>query len=208
MPVGAIGAGVSGIGSILGSIFGGPKQSQTSTSTTKGNYDPSQVNLLQNLWAQYQKALGMGTAPQQSDVNAMATGVNNAYAGVKTGVESDLTSRGYASSGKLGKGFRQVDEARVGAQQQGMQSLNSQALQRYLSLIGMGQGVAGAPLGGTTTTSTGNATQSPGFGSQLGPIGGDIGTMLMLSKLMPGGGFFGGGSGGGAPITDPAFPPP
>jgi hypothetical protein len=185
MPVGAILPGViGGASSLLGGLFGNP--SQKSTSTTKGNYDPSQVNLLQQLWAQYSKALGMGPNPQQSDVNAMATGVNQAYSGVKDNVESSLTARGYGSSGKLGQGFRQVDEARVGAQQQGMQSLNAQSLQRYLSLLFGGQGVVGSPLGGTTTTSVG--TQSPGFGSSVAGAGGDISTLLLLKQLFGGGG--------------------
>jgi hypothetical protein len=172
-----IGAG----GSLAGGLLGGP--SSTSTSSSHPNWLPGQQDLMSQLFAQYVKALGMGPGVTQSDRNALMTQINNSYAGIKPNIEESLTQRGFGQSGKLGQGFQQVDEARVGAQQQGESGLQSQALQRWLALIGMGPSM-GQPFGGTTSTSTG--TQQPGLGGVVSGAINPLGAALTLNNpFMP-----------------------
>lgn len=193
MPITSILGGILGAGSSLaGAALGGPTTSGKSTTTP--NFDPSQISGLRQLWKQYSDALALGPNVSQSDKNANALNVNQAYSTIDPAIEGSLVSRGFGSSGKVGEGLRETATARVGQQQQGLQALNQQAIQRYLTLIGMGQGVIGSPLGGTTTTQSG--TVNPGFGPSVAGIGGDLSSLLMYKNLFPGI-FSGGGSSGG-----------
>lgn len=167
---------LGGIGSLAGGLLGGPSQKSTSTQTPI--WAPGQENLMQQLFSQYLQALGMGPGVTQGDRNALMTQINNSYAGMKPQLESELTARGFGQSGKLGQGFRQIDEARVGSQQQGEAGLQSQAMQRWLALLGMGPNLI-RPVG-STTTSTG--TQSPGFGATIGNAISPLGAALAINN--------------------------
>jgi hypothetical protein len=152
-------------------------QSSSSTSTTAPNFLPGQSALLQQLFAQYSKALGMGSTPTQSDKNALMTQINNSYNSMAPSLTSQLTAQGMGSSGNLGAGITGIDEARANAQEQGMSTLNSQAMQRWLSTIGMGPSM-GAPFGGSS--SSGTQTSNPSIMSDIGQVAGMVAGPLMM----------------------------
>lgn len=173
MPGQILPALIGGAGGLFGGLMGGPSQK----STTAPNWLPGQQDLMQQLFAQYLNALKLGTGVQASDRNALMTQINNSYAGMKPALTADLTSRGFGSSGNMGRGFEGVDTARANAQEQGFAGLQNQAMQRWLSLIGMGPSM-GQPFGGTTTT----GTQQQGLGQTIGGAIAPLGAALAVNN--------------------------
>lgn len=180
MPQAVIAAAIGAGGNIAGSLLG--RGSNTSTSTTAPNLTPAQQQI-QALIAQMLKAnLAKGVKVSQADRNAGRAHINTTFDGIGESLEAKLTARGYGDSGKLARGFKDIELQRGNAFQGLETDLRGEASQRLLQMLGLA-GDFTRPQG-STTTQTGPS--GPGVGSAV--VGGlsNAAMSLWLQKLLGG----------------------
>jgi hypothetical protein len=186
MPVAAIlPALIAAGGSIAGGLLNNKPKTQTGTSNTTATYTPEQQAIMEHLRRILAHRLRKGPEVLQSDRNAGRTSINNTYNAVQPNVESQLTARGFGDSGKLGSAILGLNVQRAN-QFQGLEStLTDQAQNRYEQAIQ--DSLAFSRPTGSSTTST-QTLPGPGLGGTVAGIGGDLATLLFLSKFLKGGG--------------------
>lgn len=191
---------ISGIGAGLSAVGNSRPRTATSTSEStqlqEGIRGPRQQRVFKQLGNALLDALNQGPTVSQSDRNYGRTNINNTWLGLQKNLESNLTSRGFGESGKLGAGFKGLEIGRANAFQGLEAQLRSEAQQRFERMLGLSQQYVQPTSFQTTGSTTGTGTQ-PGQ-SLLSGIGGgvgDIGSLLLLRSLLGGGG---GGAAGGA----------
>lgn len=113
------------------------EQTSNTTSTTSGDRSGRQSKLFKQILDQLFSSISAGPNVMQSDRDAMRTSVNKSYNAVAPRVESQLTSRGFGGSGKMGSAFKGIDLARANEIQSGESNLRSQAMQRYMGMLGL-----------------------------------------------------------------------
>ena len=189
--IGGIGAGLQAIGNSKSRTA---TSSGTTDQTQEGIRGPRQQRVFKNLGNALLEALQQGPTVSQSDRNYGRTNINNTWLGLQKNLESNLTSRGFGESGKLGAGFKGLEIGRANAFQGLEAQLRNEAQQRFERMLGLAQQYVQPTTFHTTGTTTGTSTQ-PGQ-SALGALGGgigDIGSLLLLKSVLGGGGGGGGG---------------
>jgi len=189
--------------SIGGGLLQNSKSGRTSTSdfsrsgSTEGILTPRQHRLEKLDLNTLMDLISQGPNVMQSDRNLMRTQTNQTYNAIAPRLESSLVSRGFGNSGKLGAGFKGLDIARSNQIQAGEAGLRQEAMQRFLSTLGLSHQFLTPRTVNTTETGTGSATGP----SQLGNIIGGSGFALsqFLKNLLAGGGS---GDFSGTPFTD------
>ena len=177
-----------GGGSLLSAI--GANKPRTSTSTTdqtqEGVRGDRQQRVFRQLGNALLDALNQGPTVSQSDRNAGRTNINNTWLGLQKNLESNLTSRGFGESGKLGAGFKGLEIGRANAFQGLEAQLRNEAQQRFERMLGLSQQFVQPTTFHTTGTTTGEQSGVP-LASGLGSGIGDIGSLLLLKSLLGGG---------------------
>jgi len=165
----------------MGSLFKSGKQTSTSeqsfnnTSTTSGERTKRQSNLFKEILDQLMASISQGPNVMESDRQKMRAQTNQTYNAIAPRLESQLTSRGFGNSGKLGAGFKGIDIARANEIQSGEATLRDQAMQRYLQELGIALPYTRPDTVTTTSSGTGTGSQTvPGpsiFDKLLGYAG-------------------------------------
>lgn len=179
----------------------GDKKTQTSTNsaTTTPNLDPRASALYDQLGAESHNLIANANKPVYGDAQK-ADVLNNlndlANASTKH-LSSTLAGRGALGSGDFETGAGNIEQQRLG-QLSGFYSqlpaMEDQAhLQRMMSALGFGAGLAGQMPVGQTSTGTGSSQEvsSPGWGSMVqtaigAMAGGLTGGMMGGPPAMPG----------------------
>ena len=114
--------------------------------------------------------------------------INRMYASAPGALSRSMAGRGYGSSGSFGNSLYQLDTARMsdqsGLEAQIMQMLMNQKNQGASlaeQLVAMGRGTDTTGTGTGPSTSAANGFMSAGNGLE------NIGTLLMMSKILGGG---------------------
>lgn len=192
----AIPFGVSALGGLLGKLGGNKPATSTSTtnssSTQTGNLLGPQKKVNKLLGARLKEWLGLGPQVSEADRNRARLGVNNTFDAAGTNLEQNLTARGFGDSGKMNKGFGQLELGRANQIQNTEGTLTDQAMQRFMSAMQLGQNYIQPRQYTTegTSTTTGQQTM-PGQGA-MGAIGsgiGDLASLMFMAKKFGGPGF-------------------
>jgi hypothetical protein len=208
--IGAASAGLSALGSTKkGGAPGGAgstsesqtKQTSQETSRTEGERTGRQSDVFKAVLDQLLASINQGPTVLQAERNRMRNQVNNTYNALGPKLEAGLTSRGFGSSGKLGAGFKGIEMARANQIQSGESDLQTQALQRYMQMLGLALPYTRPDIINTTRSGTVEGTAT---GSQIGngtnPLsaaGSGLGDILGLLQIFPN--LFGGGGGSSIP---------
>lgn len=194
---------ISGASGIVGSLIQNKKSNRTSEqhssfdNTTSPVFSGGQLKTQDLIGETLRKILSQGEAVPQWARNQGRTEINNTFDAMRPRLEAALTARGFGQSGKLGAGFKDLEIQRGNAFQNLEGDLRQQQLQRLMQALGLGESFAfAAPGQHATGSSTGTATGPSQFGNTIGQAGGDIGSLLLLQKLL--------GS-GGSPSSLPSF---
>jgi hypothetical protein len=186
----------AGIGGVFSGIGNSKSRTTTGTqnqsSTNTAELDPKQTRINRQLFNQIIAALKMGPTVSDSDRNVARKQTNDSYDAANANLQSNLASRGYGESGKMGTGFRNNSIARANSFQTTEAVLRDQAQSRWQQMI-QNAFPFNTPR---TTTSTGSGTSSqtqPGTPWQSSVGGGlsDLASLLFMNQM--GGGMFGGG---------------
>jgi hypothetical protein len=206
MPAMAAPAAIGGVSSLIGSIFGRPRAStstsqSTSTQTNDPIYGPKGFKL--------GKMLSKALMPmvQNPTVNpALRTAgrnqINDTYDKQGTRLDSILASRGFGSGGKANLNTLQLEGDRAKSMGSLEGDLYKDAIDRQFQAMGLAAGVS-RPIGFNTTTQTNSSGTQPGMpmgqaiGGAVGNIGGDISSYMNLMQMMKKNAATGGGGGGG-----------
>lgn len=184
-----LGGVLSGIGASKGRTTTGTS-SQQGTSTTTQNQDPMQQQVYAKLFKQLIAQLRQGPQVSEGDRNQARLGINQNYDAANQSVESNLASRGYGESGKVGTAFRNNSLERANQFQTTENTLQNQSQNRFQQLLSS----VFAFLQPRSSTTTGN---SSGTQSQTQPgqpwqsvFGGGLSDLASLAFLhgMTGGG--------------------
>lgn len=192
----AIPFGVSALGGLLGKLGGNKPATSTSTtnssSTQTGNLLGPQKKVNKLLGARLKEWLGLGPQVSEADRNRARLGVNQTFDAAGHNLEANLTARGFGDSGKLNKGFGELELGRSNQIQNTEGTLTDQAMQRFMSAMQLGQNYIQPRQYTTegTSTTTGQQTM-PGQGT-MGAIGsgiGDLASLMFMAKRFGGPGF-------------------
>lgn len=173
-----------GIGGAAVSAAGGSnKSTQTSTGSTTGVLTPNQQGTDDMIAQMLHRFLRKGPEILKGERNQLYGQINTTYDSLGNRIESNLASRGFGESGKLGSGYRDLEISRANQMQKGEADLQQAAMTRFLQTLGLAQNYA-RPY---SSTSTGTTTATGGPNPVFGAIGqglGQLGTALWLKKLL------------------------
>lgn len=181
MPVGLIapliGAGTSLLGSLKQNSEAGRTTQQNSqfnrSGTTEALLSPRQQRVNKQALNALLDLITQGPVVQQAARDLMRTQTNQTYNAVAPRLESSLVSRGFGESGKLGAGFKGLDIARANQIQAGEAGLRQEAMNRWLSSIGLANQFLTPRTINTTEqgTSTGSVIGPDQTGNIIGGAG-------------------------------------
>jgi len=178
MPPAIIAAAIGAGGTIAGSLVG--RGGGSSTSTTTPTLTPAQQQV-QTLLANLLKGqLSKGAKVSQGERNKGRAQINTTFDGIGDRLESTLAARGFADSGKLARGFKDIDLQRANSFQDLEVDLKNQASQRLLNMLGLAQNFV-SPTG-STTTATGSGPS--GLGSAISGGANSVAMYLWLQNLL------------------------
>jgi hypothetical protein len=181
MPPIAIAAGISGISSIAGAALN--RKGQTTTQTNQPLFTPAQSAVQNQLGALIQAMMAKGDNGNltKGARNSGRTNINNQFDAINARMASDATSRGFGpgQSGKFVTNQRALEVDRSKQLTQLDTTMAEQEWMRKMGVMNMALGFS-HPYGSNTSTTV----PGPSMGSTIANIGGDIGSLLMLSKFM------------------------
>lgn len=193
--------------SILGSIFGNKPQQQTSTTTP--TLSPQMQQVMDQLLAYQQTTMAnpeSGLAPIKT---AAQERINRNYAGAPDRIQSQLSRRGYGSSGKLPAGLYGLESSRMGDLGDIEGKFAQIGSDRSMQAASIVQNILGSMRGSTTT---GTMPGNPGAGlSAAGTSLGNLSSLMMLQQMLKGGNGVSSGPSSsvlpGSGYTPPAYTP-
>ena len=183
--------------SVLGSVLGSRKKTQTSKTTP--TWDPANQGLLDQTRASVSGTLSNPSQYVEPMRLKGIDSINRRYRDVPGRVSEQLAQRGYGSSGEMGKGLFKTEMSRFGDVSDFENMINQMILGEKNSAIGQSQNLLSLTRGTESEgTIPGNAAgaglMSAGSGLE------NIATLMMLTKALQ-------GAGGGGVSMPAAFNP-
>ena len=174
---------IGGGASIAGSFLSG--KPKTSTSTTTPTFSPEMQSLMDRL-SEFSSSSMTNPMATFDPMRAPAIDkINKSYDMMPQQVATQMSRRGYGSSGEMGNSQYKIAMARGGA----MNDLESQLLamgaDRQNQGAAVGENLLSLNRGSTSTGTTPDTSLSNGLMS-AGNAGSNLSTLLMLSKVLKG----------------------
>lgn len=191
------GPAISGISSLIGGIFGRPRAStSTSSSTSTQNnepiYNPKGFAVGKNL-AKTLIPLIQNPTVDPALRTAGRNQINDTYDASSKRLDSILAARGYGTGGKANLNTLQMEGERAKSFGNLESDLYKTAIDRQMQALGLGAGYS-RPVGFNTTTTTEGTNTQPGMpigqavGGAIGNVGSDLGGYFQLLNLLKKGG--------------------
>ena len=179
--------------------------SNQSTSSTSGSSNTN-VTLSPQLQGLADSLLNYGSNlisnPMQSlqpIQNAALQNINQTYASVPNAVMTQMSQRGYGSSGTAGNAMYQANLARAGAVSNLQGQMATEAIQQQQFGANLSQSLLNSLKGSSTTTSANGTSSSSGSETDVTPGQSPLGALANLFGVVTGmgglGQLFGGGGG-------------
>lgn len=145
---------------------------QSGTSTQAQQLDPQQQKLTNLLFQQIKNALKLGPTVSQSDLDTDRARINQEYAGASSNLESNLTARGFGSSGLQGSGLEKLAIGKVGEEESSVAQRRREAQTNFQQMIQNAFGFNIPRSSTSTSTGTSKSQSDPSiFSDILGGLG-------------------------------------